>query len=342
MDATKDYLSEFQLSEKASPHFKNRLTSQRIFIDVMIALILPTVAAMYYFDWQRVLLMVVIGIASAVGFEYLYQKLTRQRVQIYDGSAAVTGYLIALCLPTTAPIWTLLLGTAFGIIITKQLGGGIGKNQFNPAASARVMQKVLLTPWITNWVLPGVDAVSTATPLEYIGHFSRSVPQEVPDLWDLFLGMNLGGPMGETSKVAILLAFLYLVLRKTIAPRIPLTYLFTLWLCAFLWSGFDLHYSMTHLLSGTAIFGAVFMVTDYSSSPITPKGHMYFAIGAAVLCFMLRILFNLPGGFGIALLIMNAFVPLIDKYCAPTIYGQDAPPRVSLGREPKGVAEVNG
>lgn len=331
----KDYLADFDLVTNESPHYKDARQSNQVMLHVNIALLFPTLAAFYFFQWQRVLLLLIVGIGSAVLFEYLYQKIRGQEVKITDGSAAVTGHLLALSLPTTAPVWTLLLGTAFAILVVKQLGGGIGRNRFNPAATSRVMQKLFLTPWITNWVLPGPDAISTATPLEYIGDFARSVPEQVPSIGDLFFGFNLGGPMGETSAFAILLSFIYLVAFRIIRARIPLIYLGTLGLAAFLWSGFDLEYALTHVLSGTVVFGAVFMVTDYSSSPITPRGHEVAAALAAFLCFLLRILFNLPGGFGISLMIVNFISPWIDKQFAPRIYGHESAPKVEGYREVK-------
>lgn len=329
-----DLLATYDLADDDSPHFGDPRTSQTIMIHVLIALVFPTLAGMYFFGWQRVLWMVIVGVASAVFFEWLFQRFSKRNVRISDCSAAVTGWLLALALPSTAPIWALLLGTAFAIIVVKQAAGGIGRNQFNPAATTRVLQKLLLTPWITNWVLPGPEAISTATPLEYIGHFATSVPDQVPPPSDLFFGFNLGGPVGETSKLAILIAFIYLVAVRVIRPSIPIIYLATLGILASIWSGFDLEFVLSHVLSGTAAFGAVFMVTDYSSTPITPRGHQVFAVGAAALAFIIRIVFNFPGGFGFGIVIMNAMTPWIDKHFAPRIYGHSQAPKVMDDREP--------
>lgn len=333
MSHNQDYLESYDLMMDAGPHYPSPYTSSGIMKDVLIALLFPTAAALYYFPAPRVALMIIVGVTTAIFFEWGYQKIRRLPVKIHDGSAAVTGYLAALSLPVSAPIWTLVLGTAFAIIIVKQLSGGIGRNRLNPAATARTLQKVFLSPWITNWVLPGPDAISTATPLESIGHFSRSLPEEGINLWHLFLGQNLGGPMGETSKLALLIAFIFLTYRHVINPRIPLIYLATIGLWAFLWSGFNVQYALAHLLSGTVVFGAIFMVTDYSSTPITLLGHEVFAFCAATLCFLLRIVFNLPGGFGISLVAMNALSPLFDYYFAPRTYGHHNAPRVKVARE---------
>ncbi len=340
MHTENDLLASLDLRQDEAPHFRQAHTSQKVMIHVLIALIFPTLAGMYFFGWMRVLLMVIVGISSAIFFEFIYSLWSKRPVNYLDGSAAVTGYLIALSLPSTAPLWTLLLGTAFAILIVKQADGGLGRNRFNPAVSARVMQKLLLTPWITQWVLPGPDAISTATPLESIGHFAQSVPDTVPSLTDLFFGFNLGGPIGETSKFAILFSFIYLVLVKVIKPTIPLVYMLTIAILASLWSSFDLQFIGSHLLSGTLVFGAVFMVTDYSSTPISPKGHHVFAIGAATITFIIRIIFNFPGGFGFGVLIMNAFTPWIDKHFAPRIYGHQEAPQVIDEREPLHVKTI--
>lgn len=332
MEKTKDLLAKYGFQEAPSPHFKHPRTSQQVMLHVIVALLFPTGSGIYFFGW-RVLMMVIVGVATAVLFEAIFQKLANRPIQIKDGSAAVTGYLLALALPTTAPLWTLVVGTAFAIIIVKQLPGGIGRNRFNPAATTRTIMKFVLGRWITNWILPGPDVITTATPLEYIGHFSRSVPEPVPPISDLFFGFNLGGPVGETSTFILIFSFIYLVAVKVIKPQIPLIYLETITLWALLWGGFDIEYTLTHLLSGTVVFGAIFMITDYSSTPITPKGHEVFAFGAATITFWTRILFNLPGGFGVGVVIMNFFTPYIDKYFAPKIYGHEKAPQVLMPRE---------
>ena len=280
--------------------------------------------------------MLLIGISSSILFEYAYQKLRKKRITVNDGTAAVTGMLMGLSLPVTAPFWALLLGTAFAIIVVKQLGGGTGRNLFNPAVSARVMLKVFFTPWITNWVLPGggVDAVSTATPLEFIGHTARTVSPEVPSLWNLFLGIDLGGNVGETSKLLIIIGMIYLVVQKIITPAIPLLYIGTLAIIMFLYSGFNVDFMMTHVLSGTLFFAAVFMATDYSSGALTLKGKMFFAVGCGLLTAFLRIVFNLPGGVGFAIIAMNMIAPWLDKQCTPRIYGHEKIIRIRGSREP--------
>lgn len=303
-----------------SPHLFSKKTSAWIMQQVLIALLFPAIAATYFFGW-RVILMIGIGIVSSILFEYAYQKFQSKPITIYDYSAAVTGMLIGLSLPVTAPLWSVIVGSAFAILIVKQLPGGIGRNAFNPAVAARVMLKVFFTPWITNWVTPEPDVVSTATPLESVGHFSKTVPEEVPGLWDLFLGVGLGGNVGETSKLAILIGLIYLVVRGIINLKIPILYILTVAVITSVYGDFNFVYMMTHVLSGTLIFAATYMATDYSSGALTPDGKTVFAIGCGILTAVIRIVFGFPGGVGFAILIMNALAPTIDKHLAPRIYG---------------------
>ncbi|MGP6139212.1 RnfABCDGE type electron transport complex subunit D [Jeotgalibaca sp. A127] len=315
---TKNGLSE--LKRNPSPHLYVSRTSQWIMNQVLIALLFPLVAGVYFFGW-RVLLMAMVGIATSILAEYIYQKATNKKITINDNSAAVTGLLIALSLPVTAPLWTIVIGCLFAIIFVKQLPGGIGRNILNPAVAARVMLKLFFSPWITNWVLPGPDLISTATPLSFIGNFSNTVPGDVPELGKLFLGIDLGGPVGETSKLMIIMGMLYLIGRRIISPYLPIIYIMSLATVTAVYGDFSFTYFMTHVLSGTAIFAATYMVTDYSSQPLTPDGKIVFAIGAGLLTGIIRIVFSFPGGVGFAILIMNACSPLIDRHLAPRIYG---------------------
>ncbi|WP_423189970.1 RnfABCDGE type electron transport complex subunit D [Alkalibacterium sp. f15] len=324
-----------------SPHVRSKRTSAWVMDQVIIAMVPPVIAATYFFGWW-VLGMVFIGITTAVASEFIYQKLTYKPIKIHDHSAAVTGMLIALSLPVTAPIWMIMFGSVFAIIIVKQFNGGIGKNYFNPAVAGRVATKAFFTPWLANWVLPaglfgsgyrGVDAVSTATPLEYIGDGARTVAEEVPGLFDLFMGFNLGGNVGETSKFAILIGMLYLIFRRVINPKIPILYILTTVVVMGLWTGFNFDFMMTHALTGTLFFGATYMATDYSSGSLTPEGKTVFAIGCGVLTAFFRITLDHPGGVGYAILIMNGLAPFIDNKLMPRIYGHSKRPQVSFNRQ---------
>ncbi|GEM01240.1 electron transport complex protein RnfD [Halolactibacillus halophilus] len=322
-------LQDMKLNVRASPHLKSHRKTDWMMKQVIIALLLPLMAAIYFFGIKS-LGLVLVGVASSVLFEYSFQKFRDQPVRINDYSAVITGMLIGLSVPVTAPYWTIIIGSFFAIVIIKQLPGGIGRNMFNPAVGARVMLKVFFSPWITNWVTPGTDAVSTATPLESIGHFSTTISKDVPGLFELFLGVNLGGNIGETSKLIIILAFIYLVVRGVINMKIPLLYVGTVAVISSIYGGFSFDYMMTHVLSGTLIFAAVFMATDYTSGALTPDGKTIFAICAGFLTIAIRLIFNFPGGVGFAILIMNALSPVIDKYLAPRIYGHKKRPKVAL------------
>lgn len=327
-------INEFtrNLSKSPSPSIRSSRSTTWIMAQVLIALVPTSIAAVYFFGWN-VLLLMAIAITTSVLCEYLYEKLLQKAITIGDLSAVVTGALIGLSLPVTAPWWSVVIGAGFAIIIVKQIGGGIGKNYFNPAVASRVMLKVLFTPWITNWVLPVPDLSSTATPLSYLGDGAKAVASEVPELLDLFLGRGLGGNVGETSKLAILIGMIYLIVRRIIHPKIPLYFILSTVIIMGFYSNFDFHFMMSHALSGTLFFAAVFMATDYSSGALTPGGKTVFAIGGGILTAIIRIAFAYPGGVGIAILIMNALAPFIDSKLMPRIYGHDKRPAVKFDRQ---------
>lgn len=311
--------------EQKEPFIMSNVTEHSIMRDVLIALAPVSVMAIVYFG-IRSLLMIVLGIGSAVFFEYFYQKAMRKESTIKDFSAAVTGLLIALSLPPTAPLWIVVFGTAVAIIFVKQLPGGIGKNTFNPAVFSRVLIKILFTPLITNWVLPGPDSISAATPLSLVGSdtsVSASISfSDVPSFYDVFMG-NIGGNIGETVKWAILLGFAYLVIRKVISFWVPISMLGGLFLTILLFGRSDFNIALYHVTIGTAMFAAVFMVTDYSSGPMIKKARIYYALLIGIITGVLRILFYLPGGVGIAILIMNILAPVLDGVCTPRVFGHN-------------------
>ncbi|MCZ0703123.1 electron transport complex protein RnfD [Natronobacillus azotifigens] len=327
-------LSQEQLTMSNIPHLRQKRTSAWIMKQVIIALMFPTLGALYFFGW-RVLLMIAVAVGSCVLFEYLFQKLTKRPVRINDYSAVVTGLLIALSLPVSAPLWTIVLGSGFAILVIKQLFGGIGRNWFNPAVGARIMLSVFFGEQVSIWVEPGAaaDATTQATPLGILASNGAEAVSsatyadaEMPALLDMFLGTGLPGNVGETSKLLILIAFGYLVVRRIIDPHIPLFFILPVAVIPLVTSGFDLAFMMEHVLGGALIFAAVFMITDYSSSPFSPLGKIVFAIGAGILTVLFRYYSDYAGGVGFAILIMNATVPLLDKYLQPRIYGHKRVP----------------
>lgn len=302
------------------PHIREKWTSQWIMQQVLIALVFPTIAATYFFGlWS--LVMVVVSVAACVGLEFAFQKIVWKSVTVTDYSAVITGWLLALTLPVTAPLWTLLVGDFIAIVVVKQLTGGIGRNWLNPAVAARVLLKLFFSPWITNWITPQPDVVTTATPLADLGNFAKELSPTTPDFVDLFMGFGLGGPIGETCKFALLLSAVYLIARKIINPLVPVFTIGSFYAAMLLYSSFNFAFANAHLLSGALIFAAVFMVTDYTTAPLTDKGKYMFAIGCGVLAAVLRICTDLPGGIGVSILVMNLLTPLLNKYTVSRIYG---------------------
>lgn len=307
------------MTTKRAPFLHTGATSFGIMRDVLIALVPVSGMAVVQFGW-RAILFIVSGIGSAVLFEYLFQRFTHRDSTIHDGSAAVTGLLLALSYSVTTPLWILVFSTFVAIVPVKQMAGGIGRNHVNPAVFARVLLKILFTPWITGWVMPGPDAVSTATPLEFIGNGQKTVAAGAPDIEALFFG-QIGGNMGEVVKWAILLGMLYLVFRRVIRIEIPLAAITGLFLISMLFGESDPYFALYHILSGTALFASVFMVTDYSTSPLNREAKVYFALGVGLLTGIIRHGFALPGGIGIAILAMNLLTPALEQWIVPRVFG---------------------
>lgn len=331
-----DTLNLSFLKTTPAPHLRDRRTSAWIMQQVLIALMIPTVGAVYFFGW-RVFLILFVAIGSSVFFEYAYQKLIGRKVAVNDYSAVVTGWLIGLSLPATIPVWMIVLGSAFAIIVAKQMFGGIGKNPFNPAVSARILLVVLFYEEFIDFPAPrgATDVFSSATPMNTLSNMAPGVDAvssatgadaEIPSLLDLFLGTNLGGNIGDTSALLLILALIYLIARRIIEPHIPILFILPVAIIALVSSGFDFEFMMQHILTGSLILAAVFMVTDYSSTPFNPGGKIIFAIGAGIITILLRFYSPYPGGVGFAILIMNVFVPILDRLCAPRIYGHKKRP----------------
>lgn len=307
------------VSMKPSPHLRDPANHHKIMGVVCLVLLIPAAGGSLLFG-ARVWLLLAAGALSAVVFEGLYQKLMKKPRDWWDGSAAVTGMLVALSLPVTVPLWTVAAGTFFGIVIIKQIPGGLGKNPLNPAAAARVMLAFVFPDQVSRWVLPGTDAVSGATPLSLIQQVGMDTWEEAFTLPWLLLGWT-GGGVGETSAVLIIGAALLLAWKKVIDLRISGTTLAAAAMTALVVGGFRPSMALAHVFSGALVFGAVFMVTDYTTSPLTLHGRMIFGAGVGVLTVLVRVFSPLDGGFGLALLGMNLLRKPIDQWATPRVMG---------------------
>jgi len=303
----------------SSPHIRSGETTQRIMLDVIIALMPALLAGVFYFGLNA-LTLTAVAVAFAVAAEAVMQKILGKPVTVNDLSAVVTGILIAFNVPVTLPLWMVAVGSIFAIAIAKQCFGGLGYNFINPALAARAM---LLASWpvrMTGWVAPGADAVSTATPLAILKG-GEAAGQALPGLLDMFIG-NIGGCIGETSALALIIGGAYLLYRGVINIRIPVSYIGTVAVLTFLFGGFDSSAMFYHVLAGGLFLGAIFMATDYSTSPMTPKGQIIFGIGCGFLTSVIRFFGGYPEGVSYSILLMNLATPLIDKYTMPRKFGE--------------------
>lgn len=325
-----------------SPHIQSGTSAARVMWDVNLAMLPALFMAIYNFG-LRAALIVLMSVAGSIAAEYLVQRfLTQKPSSIADGSAIVTGILLAFCLPVALPLWVAFVGGFIAIALGKQAYGGLGQNIFNPAHVARA---ILLASWpvyMTTWLKPGTlaaDAVTCATPLgllkesakdaailEKISTSGVSLVQYVlgelhVTFSDLFLGINFSGSLGETSKLALLIGGLYLLIRGHITLHGPLAMLSTVFAGAWLFGG-SLEYAVFHLLTGGLMIGALFMITDMVTSPMTNKGHLFFGFACGAITLLIRMKGGYPEGVCYSILIMNAFVPLIDKFTMPRRFGQ--------------------
>ena len=319
----------------ASPHVHSDRTSKKLMYDVVIALV-PTFLVSLYVFGLGALLVTSMAVASCLLFEYLIQKfLLKTEVTITDGSALITGILLAFNLPSGLPIWMIIIGSLVAIGVAKMSFGGLGFNIFNPALVGRVFLLVSFPVQMTLWPTAVennttlVDAISGATPLGIIkeglqyGETMTEIGTKIPSVLDMFLGIT-GGSLGEMSAIAILLGGIYLIVRKVITWHIPVTMLVTMAvMTGIFWLINPEQYvsPLIHILSGGALLGAFFMATDLVTSPMTKKGMVIFAIGIAIITVVIRLFGAYPEGVSFAILIMNAFVPLINTYFKPRRFG---------------------
>ena len=292
----------------SSPHVRSEDSVPKIMWSVVIAL-LPAFFASVYFFSTRAISVVLAGIAGAVISEYIFQKVRGKKITITDGSAVVTGLLLALTLPPTIPLWATFLGGVVAIVLGKQVFGGIGHNPFNPALIGRAFMVAAYPVLMTDWA---VDGVSTATPLALMKSDGIAT-----DTWRLFVG-QIGGSLGETSALALLLGFSYLLYKGYVNWRIPLSMISTVFLMTFIFG----QNPVFHIFAGGLMIGALYMATDMVSSPTTKLGRYIFGIGAGVIVVVIRLWGGYPEGVLFSILLMNSAVPLINRYTRPRSLGE--------------------
>ena len=304
-----------KLTVASSPHIRGDFKSSRIMLDVMLALV-PALIVGIWMHGVRSLVVTLVSIASCVLLEWLYSVATKTRNTVVDGSALVTGMLLAMTLPATVPYWLVVAGAAFAIIFVKALCGGLGQNVFNPALSARGFMMLVAPAYMVRF--EGVDGVTAATPLHHM--VMPALPEE--SIMDMFLG-NCPGSIGEISALALLVGGAYLVYRKVISPRIPVAYLGAVAVLTLVFhkTGAPVDWMLYSLFSGGVMLGAIFMATDYATSPVTAKGQIIYGIGCGILTVIFRYFGLFPEGVTYAILLMNAFVWVIDRHTAPRRFG---------------------
>lgn len=312
-----------KLIVSSSPHISSPATTTRIMLDVLIAMLPAAAASVYYFG-VKALILILVCVASCVGFEALYCALAKKPIPVGDLSAAVTGMMLAFNLPADLPVWQAVVGSLVAIVVVKQLFGGIGCNFVNPALAGRVIMAVSFTTTMTKYAFPAgmadvvssaTDATSAATPLSTI----ESGYADTLKLMDLFLGKH-GGVIGETCCAALLLGGLYLVLRRVIEPTIPVAFIGSAFV--FLWL-FGSPAPLASILSGGLFLGAIFMATDYTTTPYTTGGKLIFGLGCGLLTALIRTYASSTEGVSYAILLMNLLVPYINNITRKKPYGTE-------------------
>lgn len=317
----------------AAPHTRGTLTTKTIMQDVVIALVPASLFGIYNFGLRALLVMLTTILACMIT-EYVYCKLMKRSVNPWDYSDVVTGLILALNLPVSIPLWMAVLGGVFATLIVKMLYGGLGQNFMNPAMAARIFLLISFPSRMASFTIEkisnlgindyiqhgaiAIDGVSGATPLSAI-----KAGQTV-ELWDMFIG-NIGGTIGETSALALLIGAGYLVIRKVISLRIPLTYIvsFLVFIILFGGNGFDVNFMLGHLLGGGLIFAAFFMATDYVTSPVSAKGQIVFGIFLGIMTGLFRLFTNSAEGVSYAIVLGNIVAPLIDNVTIPKAFGRE-------------------
>ena len=326
-----------QLNVSLSPHIHGKETTQKLMFGVVIALV-PTIIASVIFFGAGAIITTSAAVISCIAFEYLIQRfLLRKPISITDGSALVTGLLLALNLPSNLPIYMVIIGSFFAIGVGKMTYGGLGNNIFNPALFGRALMLLSFPSKMTTWPTPSgfstgyIDAVTGATPLAIIkegiknGETLSELMAKIPSTAEMVLG-KLGGSMGEVSAIVLLIGFAYLLYKKIITWHIPVSVIGSLALfTSILWISDPSAYAspIFHIFSGGVLLGAIFMATDYATSPMNRKAMIIYGCGIGILTAIIRIWGVYPEGVSFAILIMNAFVPLLNAYIKPKRFGEE-------------------
>jgi len=316
----------YELTLSSSPHVHSPVTTRTIMRDVLIALLPALIGSVYFFGF-RALTVTLVSVTACVFFEWAWCKVMKKSCKVYDMSAMVTGVLIAFVCPVTIPYWCIIIGDFFAIIVVKMLFGGIGTNIVNPALAARAFMfswPVLMSNWVkvgfenAAGIFSTVDAVTAPTPLAAM--HQGQMPAD--SLLDMFLG-NVGGCLGETSALLLLIGFAYLLIRKVITPRIPLAFMGTVAVISLLFPmGNDpFAWCAAQLCTGGVMLGAIFMATDYVTSPVTKLGQLLFGIGCGAITMVIRYFGGYNEGVSYAILIMNTCVVLLDRVGRPKKFG---------------------
>lgn len=320
-------MSLLKVSE--SPHVRGKKTTQSIMRDVLIALTPGAAFGVYNFG-VNALIRLLVGVFVCIAIEAIYQAAMKKKVTVSDLSAAVTGLLLGMNLPSEFPIWMEVVGCAFAIIIVKQLFGGLGQNFMNPALGARCFLMLAYTAQMTNYVM---DGVSSPTPLAILKPGGEAVGDT--NLWDMFFG-SVNGVIGETSVIFLMAGAVYLLIRREISPKIPFIYVGVFAGMVFLLTPghhFDFMYMLKEVCGGGLILGAFFMATDYVTSPTTPNGKILFGVALGAITFIFRMFGGSAEGVSYAIIFCNMLVPFIEKITVPKPFGWEKPKKEAKGHE---------
>ena len=325
-----DY-KNLKLIASSSPHIRSGEDTRSIMLDVIIALIPALCMSVYVFGFQA-LVLTIISIAACVFWEWAYRKVMKKSSAVGDLSAVVTGMLLAFVCPVSLPWWMIVVGAFFSIVVVKQLYGGIGCNFLNPALAGRAALLACYASAMTTWVLPGeklalfgsaADVATGATPLAMLKEGSFEALMDTYSVTDMFLG-KIGGSLGEVSALMLLLGGVYLLIRKIISWHTPVAYIATVAVLTLVFpkGGADnVQFMLYSIFGGGLMLGAIFMATDYATSPVTKPGQLIFGIGCGLLTVFIRRFGSYPEGVCYSILVMNCCTWLLDKYIRPTIYG---------------------